>query len=115
MKPLRAVVCGVGGRMGGRILSAPEDRVLRVAACDGAARVEVVVAPSGSSSATCTPPPANAAARTLRVTASPHSVRIRRRSTVKVLVRSGAQRVGGAQVRLAGATARTDRLGRATD
>jgi hypothetical protein len=99
---------------GGRVVSRAGDPVLRVAACDGVSRVEVVVTPAGQSRASCSEPPATAAARAMRVTASPRVVVARRRATVRVLVRSGSHRVAAAVVRLAGARARTNAQGRAT-
>ena len=98
---------------GARVVSKPGEAVLRVATCQGVSRAEVVVTPPGQSRSTCVEPPAGAAARRLSLRATPHSVRAGRRATVRVLVRSGSLRVPGAVVRLAGARATTDRLGRA--
>ncbi len=106
---------------GGSILSAPGERVLRVAPCPSATRVSVEVVASGSRSASCAAPAALRPARTLlrlRLRVVPRRVRAGRQVAVRVYVREGTGRgarpVPGATVRLAGRRAVADDRGRVT-
>jgi endoglycosylceramidase len=101
---------------GGAIVSAPGASVLQVAACGAGSVVFVTVvrghAPAQSSCAIR--PPFNAVTN-LAVTISPKRVRVKRKVTIKAVVRAGPKRrvVRGAVVRLAGRRAVTGRSGRA--
>jgi endoglycosylceramidase len=101
---------------GGAIVSAPGARVLRIAACSAADVVFVtVVRGSGPAQSSCAVRPPFNAITPLGLSLSPKKVRVRRRVTVKVVVRAGPKRkvVRGAVVRLAGRRAVTGRSGRA--
>jgi endoglycosylceramidase len=101
---------------GGAIVSRKNARVMRIAACSAADVVFVTVirgrAPDQSSCAIRKP--FNALDK-LGVKVSPKKVRVRRKVTIKVVVRAGPARkvVRGAVVRLAGRRAVTSRSGRA--
>jgi endoglycosylceramidase len=101
---------------GGAIVSAPNARVLRVAACSSADVVflTVVRGSSPAQSSCAIRPPFNAVTK-LGVKVSPKRVRVKRRVTIKAVVRAGPKRrvVRGAVVRLAGRRAVTNRSGRA--
>ncbi|HEY0632842.1 MAG TPA: hypothetical protein VGC98_12365, partial [Thermoleophilaceae bacterium] len=101
---------------GGAIVSAPNAPVLRVAACGSADVVFLtVVRGSHPSQSSCAiRPPFNAVTK-LGVKVSPKRVRVKRRVTIKAVVRAGPKRrvVRGAVVRLAGRRAVTNRSGRA--
>jgi endoglycosylceramidase len=101
---------------GGAILSAPGARILRVTACSAADVVFLTVVPgSGTPQSSCAVrTPFNAISK-LGVRVSPSRVRVKRKVTVKVVVRAGPKRkvVRGAMVRLAGRRAVTSRSGRA--
>jgi endoglycosylceramidase len=99
---------------GGAIVSAPGARVLRVAACSGGGVVFVTVVPGkGPPQSSCAiRSPFNAITQ-LGVKLSPSRVRVKRKVTVKVVVRARGKVVRGAVVRLAGRRAVTNRSGRA--
>ncbi|MEA2429787.1 MAG: endoglycosylceramidase [Thermoleophilaceae bacterium] len=101
---------------GGAIVSSPNARVLRVAACSSANVIFVTVQRgSGPAQSSCTiRPPFNAVTK-LGLTVSPKRVRVKRRVTIKAVVRAGPKRkvVRGAVVHLAGRRAVTNRSGRA--
>ena len=101
---------------GGAIISASGARVLRVAACGGGGVVFVTVVPgNGPAQSSCAIRSPFDAITKLGVRVSPSHVRVKRRVTLKVLVRAGPKRkvVRGAVVRLAGRRAVTSRSGRA--
>jgi endoglycosylceramidase len=99
---------------GGAILSAPGARVMRVTACSAADVVFVTVVPgSGAPQSSCAVRRPFDALTKLGVRVSPSRVRVKRRVTVKVVVRAKGKLVRGAVVRLAGRRAVTSRRGRA--
>jgi endoglycosylceramidase len=86
---------------GGAIVSAKGDRVLRVEACRGVPEVAVTVTRSGTTRATCKPPP-------LVVTLKPRRANAGKRVRLTITVRPA---VKGAVVRVAGRRARTNAQG----
>jgi endoglycosylceramidase len=99
---------------GGAIRSPPGATVLRVTACSSADVVFVTVVPgNGAPQSSCAiRQPFNAVTR-LSVRVSPTRVRVKRKVTVKVVVKAKGKVVRGAVVRLAGHRAVTSRSGRA--
>jgi endoglycosylceramidase len=99
---------------GGAVVSPPGAAVLRVAACSAADVVYVTVVPgSGAPQSSCAiRQPFNAVTK-LSVRVSPTRVRVKRKVTVKAVVKANGKAVRGAVVRLAGHRAVTSRGGRA--
>jgi hypothetical protein len=101
---------------GGTIVSRADARVLRIQACSAADVVFLtVVRGSGPPQSSCAVRLPFDAITRLGVSVSPRKVRVKRKATIRVLVRVGPQRkvVRGAVVRLAGRRAVTSRKGRA--
>jgi endoglycosylceramidase len=101
---------------GGAIVSRPGATILRIAACSGSDVVFLTVVPGGGppQSSCAIRQPFNALTK-LGLSVSPKKVRVRRRVTIRAVVRAGPARkvVRGAVVRLAGRRAVTSRSGRA--
>jgi len=81
---------------GASITSAKGARVLRVQACNGAPEVAVTVSRSGTTTATCKPPPLAVRVKPKRIKAGK---RVRLTITVRPAVKGAAVRIGGRRAR----------------